>query len=71
MEAPPINLDGNSLATLIFLVFVLCYIIFSLILYYHWRSYAINARVTTLTLTIYFTSTLILLAIAGTALLAI
>lgn len=71
METIPGNFDGGSIATLVFLIFLLTYIIFSLILYYHWQSYAISARVITITLTSYFVSTLSLLAIAGTALLTI
>jgi hypothetical protein len=71
MESIPGNFDTRSIATLVFLIFVLGYIIFSLILYYHWQSYAISARAITLTLTSYFVSTLGLLAIAGTTLLAI
>jgi hypothetical protein len=71
METIPTSFDGTSFATLLFLIFLLTYIIFSLILYYHWRSYAISAQAIAYTLTAYFVSTLSLLAIAGSALLVI
>jgi hypothetical protein len=41
------------------------YVIFTAILYYHWQTYATDAKVTTLTLVLYFASTLPLLLVMG------
>lgn len=65
-----LNGDVSAIAELIFLLFLFVYIIFSVILVFHWKSYATNAKIISLTLGGYFISTLVLIAIAGTALLA-
>lgn len=68
---PVLGSSYGAIAELIFYLFLLVYIIFSIILVYHWKSYATNARVTSLTLIGYFSSTLLFVAIAGFAMLAI
>lgn len=41
------------------------YVIFTAILYYHWRTYGTDAKVTTLTLGLYAVTTLPLILIMG------
>ncbi len=65
------SLDFSILARLTFLLFLFVYVIFSSILVYHWKSYATDARVLSITLISYFSSTFILTALAGFTLLAI
>lgn len=48
-----------------FCVVSLFYVIFTVVLYYHWAEYAVEERVRALSLTIYFFTTLPLLAIMG------
>jgi len=55
----------DSLVTLSFLVFLVMYIIFSAVLHYHWKTYSIDERINKLTLTSYYSLTLVLLAIMG------
>ncbi len=68
---PVLGSSYGAIAELIFYLFLLVYIIFSIILVYHWKNYATNARATSLTLISFFSSTLLFVAIAGFALLAI
>lgn len=56
-----INFSVQALASAIFLVLLISYIIFSAILVYHWREYATNARVIKRTFVLYFISTAILI----------
>jgi hypothetical protein len=63
--------DIGAISEFIYYLFLLVYIIFSIILVYHWQSYATDAHVTRRTLTAYFISTLLLLAVAGSTLFAL
>lgn len=69
MPLPKFVGDVSAITELIFYLFVFVYIIFSAILVYHWKSYATNGRVVTITFVSYFCSTLLLIAVAGSALL--
>ena len=51
--------------TLGFYVFMIFYVIFSVILYYHWMQYAVDTRVRNLSLLLYFVSTVPLLGLLG------
>lgn len=42
---------------LVFLILLLVYVIYSVILVFHWKNYGLNLTVTSLTLTLYFAIT--------------
>lgn len=65
------SLPLGSLDTITFMIVCGVYIIFSCILHYHWRTYSVDAHITKLTLTSYYTLTLLFLAIAGSMVLII
>jgi len=71
-ETPDIFASLNINLTLVgagaLLLTLILYGIFSLILVYHWRQYAIGRQIIRLTLSTYFVSTGILLAVAALAL---
>lgn len=53
-----------------FYVVALCYVVFSVILYYHWQTYSTNVRMNFLTYVSYFAiSVPLLLILAGAAVL--
>ena len=69
MEELPTILSGTPIsgflvAGLVLLVTLILYGVFSVILVYHWRQYAIGAHVVRLTLLTYFITTGTLLALA-------
>ncbi len=64
-----VSFDLGSIALVVFYVIAALYVIFSVIFYYHWVSYAVNARVMNLTLVLYFATTLPLAALMGITLL--
>ena len=55
----------GSIVELAFYLITLVYIIFSAILYYHWREYGTDIKVTTYTLTAFFATTIPLIIIMG------
>lgn len=57
--------DVATLMTLGFYIVSLVYVIFTVVLYYHWMEYAVEQRVRTLSLAIYFIVTLPLLGLMG------
>lgn len=57
--------DLADLLTLGFYIVSIAYVIFTVVLYYHWMEYAMDERVRTLSLTIYFFISLPLLALMG------
>lgn len=59
------SLPIGSIIDLGFLIIVAIYIIFSAILYYHWQEYSVDAKITKLTLTSYFTITIPLILLLG------
>lgn len=60
-----LNLPFDTLITLSFYFVIGMYAIFSGILYYHWNAYGTDARITTLTLLIFFGTTLPLIVVMG------
>lgn len=54
-----------------FCVVSIFYVIFSVVLYYHWVEYAVEEKVRTLSLFIYFFTTLPLLALMGVMILLV
>lgn len=55
----------KDIVALTFLIITGAYTIFTAILYYHWKSYSSDPKVTGLTLVVYFSSTLPLLIAMG------
>jgi hypothetical protein len=66
---PIYNLSLETGLLLAFYLLTACYVIFSVIVYYHWVSYAVDAHVRNLSLTIYFSGTIPLLAVMAGAVL--
>jgi hypothetical protein len=58
-----LNLSLSTILQLTYLLILGVYIIFSSILYYHWVTYGTGKEVTSLTLIVYFASTITLLLI--------
>jgi len=57
--------DVHTIMQLVFGIIAIFYIIFSIILHYHWESYSMSKKITRLTYTYYFIgSGLILLLLA-------
>jgi uncharacterized membrane protein YidH (DUF202 family) len=61
----------QSIVQLVFLILLGVYLLFTIILYYHWREYGIDKKVTSYTLITYFTTTVPLLLIMGILLLVL
>lgn len=61
----------QSIVQLVFLILLGVYLLFTIILYYHWREYSIDKKVTSYTLITYFTTTVPLLLIMGILLLVL
>lgn len=59
-----IAVSTEAITSLLFLLVLIGYCIFSAILVYHWREYATNATVITRTLVLYFITTATILAVA-------
>ena len=59
------SLPLQNLVTLGFLLTLGLYAVFSFIMYYHWNEYSVEPKMTSLTLILYFISTLPLLLILG------
>jgi len=57
--------DLATLMTLGFYVLAIFYIVFTVIFYYHWMQYAVDAKIRNLSLLIYFLTTLPLLGLMG------
>jgi|AntRauTorckE6833_2_1112554.scaffolds.fasta_scaffold00191_13 succinate dehydrogenase hydrophobic anchor subunit len=55
------SLDNAVNITLLFILVI--YLIYSLILYYHWKAYSSDIRVTAMTLITYFSTTIPLMII--------
>lgn len=58
-----INLPIDTVVSLSLYFVLAFYAVFSAILYYHWNTYGTDKQVTTLTLVIYFATTVPLLAV--------
>ncbi|KKT79739.1 MAG: hypothetical protein UW75_C0009G0004 [Parcubacteria group bacterium GW2011_GWF2_44_8] len=48
-----------------FYIMSAAYIIFTIVMYYHWNEYSVNARVTSITLITYLVTTVPLIATLG------
>ena len=59
------TLPLQNLLTLGFLLTLGLYAVFSFIMYYHWNEYSVEPKITSLTLFLYFISTVPLLLILG------
>lgn len=57
--------DLSTILTLAFYLLALMYVVFSVVLYYHWMQYAVDKRVRGLSLAAFFLSTLPLIGIMG------
>lgn len=68
MESPLSSLNITTLLTASFYLLLIGYVIFSVILYYHWQSYSVNAKVTLQTYFAFFVISLPLLVIMATTL---
>jgi len=53
----------NTIATFVFLINIIIFIVFSLILNYHWKRYEISISKTSIIKKIYFTVSIIILII--------
>jgi heme/copper-type cytochrome/quinol oxidase subunit 2 len=68
---PNLDLPLAALAQVLFYVLLLIYIIFTVILYYHWQNYSMSKAVTAQTYIAYFVTTIPLLLILGLSTLAL
>lgn len=60
---PAFTLPLSDALMLIFYLLLMAYVIFSLVLFYHWNAYALSHRVTKLTYLVFVSLTLPLIAI--------
>jgi hypothetical protein len=58
VSPPLIEIPGAELVQLVFYVLLGAYAIYTAMLYYHWQTYATDARIEFLTLVIYFAITI-------------
>jgi hypothetical protein len=61
----------KTIVTLAFYVLLIMYVVFSVILYYHWQSYSMNKSATITTYVGFFGISLSLIALMGLSLLAL
>jgi hypothetical protein len=60
-----ISIPVDSIVQVTFLILLIIYVIFTVILYYHWQSYSMDKKATLQTYLAYFIVTLPLLALMG------
>ncbi len=60
-----INIPFHAMSTLIFYITTIVYIIFSIIVHYHWNEYSVDEKITRLTLILYYSTTLPLMILMG------
>lgn len=60
-----VSIPVDLLVQFSFLVFVIIYVVFTVVLYYHWQNYSVDKTATLQTYFAYFIITLPLLAIMG------
>lgn len=58
-----LNIEINTIIYAAFWFLFLAYVIFSAVLYYHWKTYAMNKKIINITLAIYFCTTIPLIMI--------
>ena len=68
---PSLPIPVDLITTIIFLVSVIIYVIFTIIFYYHWQNYSIDKTATIQTYFAYFMITVPLLALMGLSVLII
>ena len=68
---PIITLPLHSIVQVTFLLFLVIYVVFSSVLYYHWSNYSLDKTATIHTYLAYFLISLPLLAIMGFSMLVI
>ena len=68
---PSLSLPLNTITTVIFYLLVIIYVVFTIVLYYHWQNYSVDKSATIQTYLAYFVITLPLLAIMGLSILII
>ena len=59
------SLPLNTVVSLALLIILGAYTIFSAVLYYHWKEYSSDSKMTGLTLILYFGTTIPLLIVMG------
>lgn len=60
-----INLPLSTLVTLVFYFAVIIFVIFSVIIRYHWKAYSVDTKVTRITLILYYSTTIPLMLLLG------
>ena len=60
-----VSIPVDLLVQFSFLVFVIIYVVFTVVFYYHWQNYSVDKAATLQTYFAYFIITLPLLAIMG------
>tara|TARA_B100001146_G_C15753052_1_gene252511 strand:- start:158 stop:382 length:225 start_codon:yes stop_codon:yes gene_type:complete len=60
-------LTGQGSLLLLFYMMVGIYVIFTMILFYHWRTYSNDARINLMTFVVYFVLTMPLILVLATA----
>lgn len=68
---PTLTLPLAAIAQVSLYVLLIIYIIFTVVLYYHWQNYSMSKVVTGQTYVAYFITTIPLLAILGLSVLAL
>lgn len=68
MESPIPTFDLTTILLFVFYILLIGYVIFSVILYYHWQSYSVNARVALQTYYAFFAITIPLVVIMASTL---
>ncbi len=68
---PTFELPLAALAQGTLYILLIVYVIFTVVMYYHWQNYSMNKSVTAQTYIAYFITTLPLLAILGLSVLAL
>ncbi len=68
---PSLPIPVDLITTIIFLVSVIIYVIFTIIFYYHWQNYSVDKTATIQTYFAYFMITVPLLALMGLSVLII
>ena len=68
---PSVSVPIDLITTIIFLVALIIYVVFTIIFYYHWQNYSVDKSATLQTYFAYFIITVPLLALMGLSVLII
>jgi hypothetical protein len=63
--AVALNLPLEKLVTLVFYFSVIVYVVFTVIIRYHWKAYSVDEKVTRITLVLYYVTTIPLMLLLG------